>query len=439
MKKDILIYGAGKSGLAVEEFYKNKGISTVLYDDNKEITESESIDFKKIKMAVISPGISEFSLLHKKIVQWKIPILSEIELGYRNVKGRMIAITGTNGKTTTATLIAHIINLKNRNAFLAGNVGIPLLSLHQETDRESQLICEVSSFQLLQIVKFRPRIAVVLNLSPDHLIRHGTFKKYIEAKCNIFKNQKKRDFCVLNYDDQLTRNLNVKTLAKVVYFSKHNQFKNTGFCGVFCFDDRIFYKQNKETVFVMNISHKKLIGEKNIENILAAVTVALLCKIDLESIKFGVKTFSPLPNRLEVVKIVGRTKYVNDSKATNIDSTIAALNAFNEKIVLMLGGSDKGEDFLPLFAKIKENVHKIIIYGETKEHICICADIANYKNYTVSQSFQEAFEVANRECQMLSELEVENVLLLSPGCASFDEFQDYEQRGRAFRELVNKL
>lgn len=447
MKKDILIYGVGKSGLAVEKFYKNKGITPILYDDiqkttqirnakQKEgITERKNINFGKIKLAVVSPGISEFTSFYKKLQKEKIEIISEIELGFRNVKGKLIAITGTNGKTTTTSLIQHILK-NNRDVYVAGNIGTPLISLSDKTKKKSIISCEVSSFQLMRISKFRPKISAILNLSPDHLTRHKNFKNYVKAKCNIFKNQRKRDYCILNYDDKLTKKLYKNISAKVYYFSSKNQFDNIKFNGTFLFNQKIYYKNNKKIKFIMNIEDINLIGIKNIENVLAAIMIVLLCKISVGDIKKGVKTFHPLLNRLERVKKTEFTHYINDSKSTNIASTLAALNAFDKNIVLMLGGSEKGENFKKLFQNIGKNVYKIIIYGDSCQHMRKCADDLKFSNYVVVKTFKEAFMQARKICDALSSKREENFLLLSPACASYDEFKNYEERGEMFRKLV---
>ncbi|MDD4110606.1 MAG: UDP-N-acetylmuramoyl-L-alanine--D-glutamate ligase [Clostridia bacterium] len=437
--KNILVYGLGKSGFAVQEFYKNKGITPLIFDDVKKIDDLKDFDLKKLKLAVVSPGVDEDKDLYKKLEENRVKIISELELGFQNIKGEVIAVTGTNGKTTTCSLIGHILKSANSNTFIAGNIGIPLISLHKKTNKKSKIVCEVSSFQLMKIRKFRPKISAILNLTPDHLTRHKTFENYIEAKCRIFENQKRNDFCVLNYDDSLTRELYKKTKAKAFYFSMQDQTKNKDFVGTFYFNNKFYYKTDKKIELIMNNEKIKLIGNKNKENILCAILVLLLCNVDAKIINFAVNEFLPLENRLEKVLTKNKITYINDSKATNIGSTIADINAFNEKVVLLLGGSDKGENFRILFKALTPNIYKCVLYGATRENMQKCADEVNYKDYVICEDFDKAVIEGNKLSKELAKGGVQNVLLLAPACASFDQFKNYEERGKYFKKLILNL
>ncbi len=434
--KNILVYGIGKSGLAVDEFYKKKNIVPFIFDDNKEINSLCDFDFKKLDLAVVSPGVDESKELYKKLEANSVKIISELELGYRNVKGKYIAITGTNGKTTTVSLVGHILTYQNKNTFIAGNIGTPLISLHKKTNRKSSIVCEVSSFQLMKIKKFKPTISAILNLTPDHLIRHKTFENYVEAKCQIFKNQTSKNYCVLNYDDEEIRKIEKRVKAEKYYFSTQNQAKNNKFMGVFSLNGKIFFKTDKKIQFIMKTSEIKLIGNKNLENVLAAITISVLHKIKIENIRSAVQSFLPLPNRLETVLVEESVTYVNDSKATNIASTLADIDAFTSPIVLMLGGSDKGEDFQLLFKNLSPNIYKSIIYGATAENMKNCADAVGYDNYVICENFISALDKGKEIAKELAKNNGESVLLLAPACASFDEFKNYEQRGEKFKELI---
>lgn len=435
--RNILIYGLGKSGIAVQEFYKSKGVNPFIFDDNKKIDDLKDFDLKKLDLAVVSPGIDEENVLYKNLEENKVKIISELELGYQNIKGQIIAITGTNGKTTTCSLIGHILRCKSENTFVAGNIGIPLISLYKKTNKKSKIVCEVSSFQLMKIEKFKPKISVILNLAPDHLIRHKTFENYIEAKNRIFENQGKNDYCILNFDDEITQKLNKKTKAKVFYFSMKDQSKNKKFFGTFYIDNKFYYKDKKGIKFIMSDEKIKLIGNKNKENILCAILVAMICKVDIDTINLAVNDFLPLENRLETVLIKNNVTYINDSKATNIASTIADVNALNDKIILLLGGSDKGEDFTILFKEMPSNVLQCVIYGTTREKMCKCADEVGYKNYVICEDFEEAVEEGNKISQKLEG--ISNILLLAPACASFDQFKNYEERGKIFKKLIYEI
>ncbi len=432
--------------MAAADFYKSRGISPILFDDNKEnmtdelINNIEKLDLNKVGLVVISPGISEENELCTEFEKKKIDVISELELGYRNVQGKMIAVTGTNGKTTTVSLINHILNFGNKDSYSAGNIGIPLISLHNQTNKKSYIVCEVSSFQLMKIKKFKPKISAILNLAPDHLDRHKSFEEYVKAKSRIFENQSLCDFCVLNYDDEEVRRLKENIKARILYFSMENQMANRDFKGVFYDYGKIFYKRNKsEKILIMQTNNVKLLGNKNIENIMCAVLVSVLCGVEPATIEEAVNLFEPLPNRLETVLEKNNISYVNDSKATNVASTLADVNSVENRIVLLLGGSDKGENFLHLFKNLPKRVIYTVVYGATKEKMKRCASKAGFNRVTYCEDFETAVEIANNIALELRKYEGKICILLAPACASFDEFKNYEERGKRFKEIVQKL
>lgn len=427
--KKILVYGKGKSGLASQQFLERSGAKVFLFEDGEKI----KFNLEKIDLVIISPGISFETELCQEIKRLNVPIISELELGFLNVKGKIVAITGTNGKTTTVSLLAHILN--NGNTFLAGNIGLPLISLWNKTNEESLIICEVSSFQLETIRKFKPNISAILNLSPDHLIRHKTIKNYFSCKARIFENQLSEDFCVLNYDDVNVFNIGEKANAKKYYFSINDQTKNNSFFGTFLLKNKIYFKNEEKTEFIMKTSNIKLVGKKNLENVLVACLICKLLGISNGTICNKTDSFLPLEHRMELVFEKDSIKYINDSKATNVASAIADLEAINSKTVAIFGGSDKGEDFNLLFSNLPKNVVFSIFCGATKTKFEECAKQNNYKNYASFETLKEAIDFAKNYCK--NNLKNKNInLILCPACASFDEFKNYEQRGKFFKNYV---
>lgn len=424
-----MVYGKGKSGLSAKEFLQKQGAKVFLFEDGEKI----KFDISKLDLVIISPGVSLETELCREIKRLNIPIISELELGFLNVKGKIIAVTGTNGKTTTVSLLAHILN--NGNTFLAGNIGFPLISLAEQTNKESLIVCEVSSFQLEQIQKFCPKISAILNLAPDHLNRHKTFEAYVNCKANIFKNQSKNDICVLNYDDTNVFNLSEKVCAKKCYFSIFDQTKNKTFVGTFLLKNKIYFKNKEKIELIMETKNIKLVGSKNLENVLCSCLVCKLLEVSNETIIEKVNSFLPLEHRMELVFEKENVKYINDSKATNIASAIADLSALTEKTVAIFGGSDKGENFNLLFSKLPKNVVFLIFCGETKWELERHAKKENIKNYAVFETLKESVCFGKNFCNEFSKKEKVN-LILCPACASFDEFRNFEERGKFFKNYL---
>lgn len=426
--KRILVYGLGKSGLAAKAFLSSCGAKVQTFVDGEK---NKKINFEKLSMAVLSPGISLDCELVCQLKRAGVPILAELELGYLNVNGNYIAITGTNGKTTTVSLVYKI--LEGQNTFLAGNIGIPLISLAGKTDLKSIIVCEVSSYQLETCKQFRPKISAILNLAPDHLTRHKTYQNYCNSKTKIFQNQTENDYCVLNYDEEEVLALSEKCVAKKYYFSKFDQLSNPNFKGAYLSGEEIYFKEDFYNVYIMNKSQIKLVGEKNLENVLAAITITSLCGLSGEKISSKVSSFLPLPNRLEIVLKRGKITCINDSKATNIASALSDINATGGNIAVLLGGSDKGEDFKRLFSPLKGAVKRAIIYGATTEKMVCAAKEAGFEEFSLAKNLKEATALGIKFCR---EFDGEINLLLSPACASFDEFKNFEHRGNYFKKLV---
>ena len=357
-------------------------------------------------------------------------MISELELGYLNLYGKLVAITGTNGKTTTTTLVGEILG--KENVFIAGNIGLPLISLSGKTDAGSITVCETSSFQLETIDMFHPQIAVILNLAPDHLIRHKTFERYIECKKRIYKNQTQNDFLVLNYDDW-SKDIMKDASSQIYYFSTHDQFENSEFRGTYVSGGEIYFKDNIENVFVMETDKIKLIGKKNLENVLAGILISKLLGVNNLQISQRIQNFHPLRHRLEVVGTTQKICYINDSKATNVASAVCDISCLGGKCVPLFGGSDKGEDFDALFEGLGDNVLSAVVYGATKDKLAMSANKVGFSKIVECENLKQAIEKGKQIC--LENYQGERInLVLAPACASFDEFSNYEERGDFFKK-----
>jgi UDP-N-acetylmuramoylalanine--D-glutamate ligase len=377
-------------------------------------------------LIIPSPGVPADDPLLVKARSRGITIWSEIELAYRFLEGEMIGITGSNGKTTTTTLVHHILNTAGKKAILAGNVGTALISCVEQTSARTVSVVELSSFQLELTDKFRPDIAVFLNLTPDHLDRHKTLEGYAAAKARIFAKQTELDAAVLNADDAPAVALAPKK-PQLFWFSRKNRVEK-GACvrG----DDLVIVHHGKEE-FVMKVAEIPLAGAHNLENVLAAATAARLANVDAAMIGKAVGSFAGVEHRLEFVAEIHGVRYYNDSKATNVDATLKALDAFPRGIFIILGGKDKGSDYTVLQKPLREKALLALLIGAAADKIE--KQIAGSVPIERAGTLQTAVEIASHAAR------AGDVVLLAPACASFDQFENYEQRGRAFKELVRRL
>lgn len=427
-----LIVGCGISGNSAKNYLEKQGITCEFAldkDINANSFEKKYLDrlFYGLSFIVTSPGISFDNLLIKNAKKRKIKIIGEFELGTKNSKGDLVAVTGTNGKTTTVMLIKHLLQNQHKNVFLAGNIGTAVTSVCDKTNDESILILECSSFQLENIKDFHPHIAAILNITPDHLNWHKTMKNYIKSKLKITKNQTKNDYLLLNYDDEILMNNIPKTKAKIFYFSTKKRV-------VGCYTKNsciYFYDGSKETKLI-SLKNVKLVGKHNISNIVCSVLAVILETGKLELLSH-LSSFQGVPHRIEYVTTIGGVTYYNDSKATNIDSTIVALKSFKQNIHLILGGSDKGYDFDKLFAGLPKNVKNIAVIGETTKKIFESAKKFKFENMFSCKDLKNALVCLKNKAFS------GDVILLSPACASFDQFKNYEERGNVFKKLVKEI
>jgi len=377
-------------------------------------------------LIIPSPGVpadDPFLLLarSKGITVW-----SEVELAYRFLEGKLIGITGSNGKTTTTTLVHHILQAGAMKAFLAGNVGVPLIGEVEKMDAGSVAVAELSSFQLELIEKFRPNIGALLNLTPDHLDRHKTMEAYAKAKARIFENQTELDAAILNADDEASAKYAPKK-PQVFWFSRQKQVAQ----GACVHSEEIVVAHHGKEDRVMKVAEIPLPGAHNLENVLAAVIIARLAGVDAGTIAKAVKSFAGVEHRLEFVTEIGGVKYYNDSKATNVDATLKALEAFPGRILIVLGGKDKGSDYTVLQKPLREKAILALLIGAAADKIekQIAGSVAIERAGTI----ERAVEAASLAAQ------AGDVVLLAPACASFDQFQNYEERGKVFKELVRGL
>jgi UDP-N-acetylmuramoylalanine--D-glutamate ligase len=447
--KRVLVVGLGKSGVASALFMKERGARVTVSDtksgdelrneipallDHGIVVETGGHGertFKGQDLIVVSPGVPVDAPMLVQARSLGEPVIGEIELAAQFLPGPIVAITGSNGKTTTTTLAGEILTAGGLPTLVGGNIGTPAISLAERATQETVIVLEVSSFQLETIQTFRPKIAVVLNVTPDHLDRHRTLEAYVNAKARIFENQRDDDFAVLNADDAVCASMAARTKAKVFWFSRQKEVRQGAWAG----DGKIFLRDGTGQREIMQVSEIPLKGAHNLENVLAAVCAGALMGCAADKIRQAVRNFKAVEHRLEFVATIRGVDYYNDSKATNVDATIKALESFPANIHLILGGKDKGSDYSVLNELLKQRVKRVYTIGAAAEKIE--SQIASSKSGGVEVVHAETLENALRKAN--ASAEPGDVVLLAPACASFDQFKNYEQRGKAFKEIVRGL
>ncbi len=433
----VTVVGMGASGIAAAELLAREGAKVLIIDDQKKerspdlnpfdvqfhLGEWSDADLLSSSLVVVSPGVPLKKLPIDKLASLRIPVIGEMELAARRLSAPMIAITGTNGKSTTTTLVGEILKNWGWRVFVGGNLGTPLSCAVES--KWDFIVVEVSSFQLETICEFHPRIAALLNVTPDHLDRYPSFGAYQETKWRIFENQQASDYCLFNEDDPMTVSPFLR--GAPVFFSKGTVPRR----GVYMDEGKIFSNIWGEREPVISLSELKVKGVHNLENVMAACAIALICGCSTTVIRSVVSDFHGLPHRMELVREVGGVKYVNDSKGTNVGAVIKSLEEINAPVVLIAGGRDKESDFTPLQETIKKKVKHLILMGEAKDKMARC--FSGCTDIKTVGSMQEAVSVAS-SCS-----ESGGMVLLSPACASFDMFRDYQERGDAFRKAVEEL
>jgi UDP-N-acetylmuramoylalanine--D-glutamate ligase len=384
--------------------------------------------FESAVLVVVSPGVPLDSPQLAPARAAGLPIIGELELGWRAMQAETIAITGTNGKTTTTALTGALLAEQPRPVLVAGNIGTPLAASALGFARDGVVVAEVSSFQLETIDTFQPRVAAVLNVTPDHLDRHGSFDAYVEAKARIFLNQEPTDCAVLNADDPAAAGLAARTRARVLWFSRRRPLEH----GVFVHDGWVAARLNGHVEMICPLAEMQLRGQHNVENVLAATTCALWLGLGAEAIRRGIGRFRAVEHRIEFVRDLRGVQFYNDSKGTNVASTIKALESFDERVVLIAGGKGKGQDFAPLAETARGRVAHAVVIGEDGPRIAAALAAVGIP-VTAAPTLPAAIDAARAQAGC------GGVVLLSPACASFDMFDNYEHRGDVFKRLVGAL
>ena len=454
--KKVLVFGSGISGEAAAVLLDKEGADIVLYDGNEKLDadriKSEILEktvqgsehpsgtvsivlgefpekmLDELDLTVMSPGVPTDLPVVEKMREKGIPIWGEIELAYVCGKGDVLAITGTNGKTTTTSLLGQIMKNYKESVFVVGNIGNPYTSIVTDTTEDSVIVAEMSSFQLETVHSFCPRVSAILNITPDHLNRHHTMEAYIAAKERIAENQTSEDYCVLNYEDDVLRKFGEKVNAQVLYFSSRRKLNR----GVYL-DGKTIICQIDEPISVCDTDELQILGTHNYENAMAAVAMAYAYGVPMDVIRKTLMEFKGVEHRIEFVAEKNGVAYYNDSKGTNPDAAIRGIQAMNRPTVLIGGGYDKESAYDEWIRAFDGKVKKLVLIGATREKIAQTARSLGFTDIVMADSFEEAFEKCVEYAQP------GDAVLLSPACASWGMFKNYEERGDKFKELVNQL
>ncbi len=453
--KKVIVAGMGKSGIGSAVLLEKNGALPILYDSNKDAdVESVKAELEKrlgastraqlvtgeftskitdgAMLCVLSPGIPVDADFVEEIKSKGIHIWGEVELGYQYSKGIVLAITGTNGKTTTTSLVGEIMQDYYESVYVVGNIGNPYTEAAQLMTDKTVSVAEISSFQLETIEDFHPRVSAILNITPDHLNRHHTMENYVAAKEAVTLNQTKDDYCVLNYENEYTRDFGRRCHTNVVYFSSARWLRD----GIFYEDGGIYLAEGGTPTRIMNTkTDMQLVGMCNIENVMAAIAISLCAGVPLESILKSVRKFKAVEHRIEYVATKNGVMYYNDSKATNTDAAIQGIKAMERPTVLIGGGYDKGSEYDDWIEAFGGKVKRLVLIGQTREKIAECAIRHDFPKDAIifAESFEEALGICTKE---VSE---GDAVLLSPACASWGMFPNYEVRGKQFKEYVSSL
>ncbi|MDD3368063.1 MAG: UDP-N-acetylmuramoyl-L-alanine--D-glutamate ligase [Lachnospiraceae bacterium] len=446
----VLVVGTGISGIGAVELLSEMGAEPILFDSNDKLSETEIrsrlqegtrqtpilLGFvpeeieQTITMLVLSPGVPTDTEFVNSYRNRGVKIWGEIELGYAAAKGKLVAITGTNGKTTTTTLVGEIMKAFYDSVFVVGNIGDPYTLEAAKTGENSVTVAEISSFQLETTEFFHPNVSAILNITPDHLNRHHTMENYIAVKESITKNQSRTDTCVLNYENEFTRNFGEDCPAKVVYFSSLRKLEN----GFYLEGDTIFRAENGNVTPVMDI-HKdmNLVGLCNVENVMAAIAISLAMQVPMDIILQTIRTFHAVEHRIEFTATKRGVDYYNDSKGTNPDAAIQGIRAMTKPTILIGGGYDKQSEYDEWIESFDGKVKLLVLIGQTKEKIALCAKKHGFHSIVMAETFDECLDICVENARP------GDAVLLSPACASWGMFPNYEERGRLFKEYVRGL
>lgn len=446
--KKVLVFGSGKSGIGAAELLGQVGAEPVIYDGNADLDKEAVVHKvkhckdisvyagelpeevrKALDLVVLSPGVPTDIPIVKSFYEQGLPVWGEVELAYRTGKGRVLAITGTNGKTTTTALLGKIMRDAEDSVFVVGNIGTPYTSKALEMKPNSITVAEISSFQLETIDEFAPKVSAILNITEDHLNRHHTMEEYIRVKELITENQGTEDVCVLNYEDEVLREFGKHLTPRVVYFSSGRKLDE----GIYLDGNKIILKDGEKEIEVVKTEDLKLLGKHNFENVMAAVAMAYYDGVSLDSIRKSICEFTAVAHRIEYVTEKKGVVYYNDSKGTNPDAAIKGIQAMNRPTLLIGGGYDKQSGYDEWIEAFDGKVRYLVLIGQTKEKIKEAAEKHGFHDIILCENLKEAVKVCEEKAQP------GDAVLLSPACASWGQFDNYEQRGDMFKEYVRNL
>ena len=446
--KKVLVFGSGKSGIGAADLLEQTGATPVIYDGNEKI-DKEAVLHKiphhsrtevyagklpkevqdSLDLVVLSPGVPTDIPMVRAFYEQGLPVWGEVELAYRTGKGRVLAITGTNGKTTTTALLGKIMKDAEDSVFVVGNIGTPYTSKALEMKDNTTTVAEISSFQLETIEEFAPAVSAILNITEDHLNRHHTMEEYIRVKELIIKNQTADNYCVLNYEDPVLREFGKNIVPKTVYFSSERVLEQ----GIYLDGDQIILKTEKEEIPVVHTGDLKLLGKHNFENVMAAVAMAYYAGVSIDSIRRSICEFTAVEHRIEYVTEKNGVAYYNDSKGTNPDAAIKGIQAMNRPTLLIGGGYDKGSSYDEWLNAFDGKVRYLVLIGQTRDKIREAAERLGVCPCILCENLEEAVKICAEKA------EPGDAVLLSPACASWGQFDNYEQRGDMFKEYVRNL
>ena len=446
--KKVLVFGSGISGIGACELLEKSGATVILFDGNEKLHE-EAIrmklpsaskaqiligqisdeQLKELDLVVLSPGVPTDLPVVEKMKAAGIRIWGEVELAYENAKGDVLAITGTNGKTTTTSLLGEIMKCWKESVYVVGNIGNPYTQAAPKMTEESVTVAEISSFQLETIEEFAPKVSAILNITEDHLNRHHTMEEYIRVKELIVKNQTAEDYCILNYEDEVLREFGRHIVPKTVYFSSVRKLDE----GIYLDGDLIVLKTADEEIPLVHTGELKLLGQHNFENVMAASAMAYYAGVSVENIRKSICAFTAVEHRIEYVMEKNGVAYYNDSKGTNPDAAIKGIQAMNRPTLLIGGGYDKGSSYDEWLNSFDGKVRYLVLIGQTRDKIKEAAERLGVCPCILCENLEEAVKICAEKANP------GDAVLLSPACASWGQFDNYEQRGDMFKEYVRAL
>lgn len=446
--KKVLVFGSGISGVGAVKLLASVGAQVILYDGNENLKEEEirrklpedgscqillgelpDDIIESLDLAVMSPGVPQDIPPVERLKGKGVRIWGEVELAYQMGKGKVLAVTGTNGKTTTTALLGEIMKAYSDSVFVVGNIGNAYTAAALDTKEESFVVAEISSFQLETIEKFAPKVSAILNITEDHLNRHHTMEEYIRVKELITANQTKEDFCILNYEDPILREFADKCPATVVFFSSERRLSQ----GIFLEGDRILMRMGEQETEIVKTGELYLLGKHNYENVMAAAAMAWCIGVPAETIRKTAMKFKAVPHRIEFVEEIDGVAYYNDSKGTNPDAAIKGIQAMERPTLLIGGGYDKESSYEEWIRSFDGKVRFLVLIGQTREKIEKAAHECGFYNTILAENLEEAVKICADKARK------GDAVLLSPACASWGQFDNYEQRGDKFKEYVRSM